>query len=350
MDYQNRENLINRIISDLDIFYHNNTKYYLCTPSKEIRALSYHIYDEFYNDNLFAEWLSEEEAAMKIRILNGNKDLKEVIKNLNESIDNYKLNLFREFFVDKKRQKLKKDLVLIKNKLGHFLNIQHSLDYLTLNGYATMIKTQFLAAMSICTLEKKPIFHPDDFLTIDYSLVDKVIRHWNENRITHEEFRELARTEPWRSYSSARKEDAFGVAPIDLNDEQRTLLLYTKMYEGVYNHPECPSDELIEDDDALDGWMIDNKKRVEREKNQRAIDKKLGDKHKDATEVFLPAESKEQIKKIEELNDTQAKMTKMQRNALLKQKGKVKEADMPDVKQELQMKSQQMVTQAAKRK
>jgi hypothetical protein len=294
--------------------------------------------------------LTPAEAKARVFLLNKNRDIDSIIKEATDNLDKWKLGLYRDFFMEKKRKQIKKEISSIRNKLDNFLTLKHCFDYLTLDGYANMVKTQFITAMSICDINKKPCFMPSDFFDINYSLIDKALRHINEHRLSHETLRELARTEPWRSIFAARKEDVFGISPADMSEDQRIILLYSRMYESISNHPETPPDEIIEDDDALDGWMIENRKNAEREKHKRDVESKLGGKHKDATEVYLPASSKEEVKRIEDLNDVQAKMTKVQREAVLKKQGKVKEANLPDVKQELQMQQQQAILGAAKRR
>lgn len=353
MNFQQREFLINRIVSNIDFFYHNSQQYFLRHPSKEVRALSSYVYEEVKADAVYNEWLSEQEATLILHrvymmdkevMKSGVKDISHIIKNLNKTIDDAKLNLFREFLHIKKRARYKTELKLIKDKLVHWTNVLHSFDYLTSDGYASMVKVQFLSAMSLCDEAGKPLFHPSEFKDIDFDLINKAIKHLNENRLDTEDYRDLVRNEPWRSYWSARKEDVFGLSAIDLSDDQRALLLYSKMYDSIYNHPECPQDDVVNDDDALDGWLIDNRKKAEREKKVKETDAMLGEKGKNASEILIPAQSMEHAKSIEDMNDMQGKLVKMERKAIIEKRGVVKEAELPDVKLSNQIKQVQAST------
>ena len=53
--------------------------------------------------------------------------------------------------------------------------------------------------------------------------------------------------------------------------------------------------------------------------------------------MFIVAQTKEDAKKIDSLNDDQAKTTRKQRLKYLNEKGHVDESQMPDTKMQLQM-------------
>lgn len=79
------------------------------------------------------------------------------------------------------------------------------------------------------------------------------------------------------------------------------------MYDRVYEHTECPDEEVIEDDDALDGWMLWQKKKSLQEKKIKGVDELLGSKGKNSSEVFLLANNNnEEIQEISELNDSES--------------------------------------------
>jgi len=127
----------------------------------------------------------------------------------------------------------------------------------------------------------------------------------------------------------------FGIAAVDMTDEQRNLVSWSGLYENIQQHPNCPSDEVLEDDDLLDGWMIEQRKERERSHNQKQADGITNEKIRNADEVFLMADTDDDARKIDELNDERAKHIKRQRFKVLKEKGTVNELDMPDTRQEL---------------
>ena len=95
-----------------------------------------------------------------------------------------------------------------------------------------------------------------------------------------------------------------------------SLIGWSKLYDSVNEAHESPRNEVIKDDDALDGWLA--KQRKEREKQQGQ--QNLGEKHSSADEVFVMARSKEEIEEISSLNDPHSKGVKRERMARLKNK------------------------------
>ena len=110
------------------------------------------------------------------------------------------------------------------------------------------------------------------------------------------------------------------------------------MYDNVYENPERPSDEVIEDDDMLDGWFAKLRRDAEQERKQREVDAILNKKGvgKDGKgEMFVVSNSAEEANKIRGLNNINQRMKMRQREAAVQQKGSVEEQNLPDVKLEL---------------
>ena len=110
------------------------------------------------------------------------------------------------------------------------------------------------------------------------------------------------------------------------------------MYDNVYENPERPSDEVIEDDDMLDGWFAKLRKDAEKERKQREVDSILNKKgvgKNGKGETFVVSGSVEEANKIRGLNGVNERMKMRQREVAVKQKGSVEEQNLPDVKLEL---------------
>ena len=92
----------------------------------------------------------------------------------------------------------------------------------------------------------------------------------------------------------------------------------------------------------LDGWfVVQKRKRDEEKKKSGTAD--VG--HGGAQEVYLMADGKEEIEKIQDMNTLQGKMVAKQRHRVVEEKGKVKHEELPDVKRDIQMQSTQMQAQ-----
>jgi hypothetical protein len=91
--------------------------------------------------------------------------------------------------------------------------------------------------------EGKKVFEKNFYEEQNYSLLEKAIVGFTECKVSEKKLREIARTNPWRSYWGASKEDVFGLAAADMTGNQRTLLMYSRMYDNANEHPDSPDDE-----------------------------------------------------------------------------------------------------------
>jgi hypothetical protein len=207
----------------------------------------------------------------------------------------------------------------------------------TVEGAAALARTRYLTAVSLFRDNGNPLFS-DDPHSHDSLLLDRLLTELNRIQISEEVMRELARTEPWRNFWACRQEGLFGVPVSDYSQEQLRLVGYSLFFDSIYEHAKCPSQEIIADDDVLDGWLILQRREREKEQIKLMGDEKVGnDKIRNSQEVYLMADSVADAKKIDLMNDKMSSMTKKQRFAFLKQKGIVNELEMPDTKQRLRI-------------
>jgi len=146
--------------------------------------------------------------------------------------------------------------------------------------------------------------------------------------------RNIVKSDTWSSYNV--KDNIFGPS-VQLNDDQRNLLALQRMYNNVRQHPECPSDEIIDDDDALDGWFLLQKDKKKKEKIKNSLLKKVGGKIKDHSSVFIVTQNEEERKAIWEMNDVEGKRTlKAIDKTMEERKGeKIAWQDIPIIRQQL---------------
>ena len=113
---------------------------------------------------------------------------------------------------------------------------------------------------------------------------------------------------------------------------------WSLLYESLHEHPSPPGDELVCDDDAFDGWLIIQKRERERQRRESTAEAALsGIKLPDSGEIFLVAETNEDLQNIEALNGPQAQAIKRERLAYIANKGEVEEQHMPDSRREIHM-------------
>jgi hypothetical protein len=202
-----------------------------------------------------------------------------------------------------------------------------------------MARQRFLIGCSLKYEDGKNYWENSDNWDNPDGLIDKIMELSTQNRIIESEYREIARTDPWtRTWSTCKNpKDIFGVNIIDLNDEQKTLLAWSILYDNVMEHPERPSEDVIEDDDAFDGWLIDKDKERKKRVTEKRVEDMIPENMKNATEIFIPVNTAEDARKIEDLNDENAKSIKRRREKAIASKGEVHEANLPDVNSDLRM-------------
>lgn len=118
-------------------------------------------------------------------------------------------------------------------------------------------------------------------------------------KIEDEDIRELALDDEWRSIWDVRKEvPIFSVKAYELTQEQRSLIKWSNFYDSIIQCPDCPSEEMLKDKYAVDGWLISRKK-------EKEYDGKSG-----SSEVFIHATSPDDLSRINDLNSKQSRQVK----------------------------------------
>ncbi len=192
----------------------------------------------------------------------------------------------------------------------------------------------------------KPVFTNDTFWEEPSDILDRVVQAQVNLRLDNTVLREIARSDPWRTIWVCRKGEGvvFGVPPVDYTEEQRSLVGWSGLYDNIYEHSDCPPDAIIEDDDMLDGWLIDQRQQREKRQNKQAAEEIIGnEKIRGSQEIFFPAQTIEDAARVNELNDENGKRVLRQRFGHLKQKGVIAEEEMPNTKQSIRAQQAKMM-------
>lgn len=323
-----REYFVSRIRSGIYIVNFNGFKLKILQPTIEQEFEFNDIYMQAYqkaaNDDIKTEdemiewmmghglWSTEEDD----KIEQIKKDADKLKKEIYNAKTNYHL-----------RETLRVYLRTAESAIGKLREKRGAYFANTCEGIATSEKLYaFLMANTYLNgqphdFKNGPSF---DYLSTSYYtqiLSEKMIRY-------------LARTEPWRSFwllNGSNTIDLFIKNGRELSIDQRNILVWSKMYDNVYESMEVPPDFVIEDDDMLDGWFIVQREKAEQRKVENEIDQ-ISAKHSNADEVFLMANSTEDINRIHSMNSTHAKIVKKQRENLISQKGEVAQHEFLDEK------------------
>lgn len=326
---------LSRILSGFYLFYFNNKEYKLLYPDINIKYKAELLSQQEFDKVKYNSWITDEEILAylienNLWTPNGDKELKDIEK----AIDDLKVDLYKNFWNDIKKESIKRQLVHLKTMLNKMINIRHSFDHMTSKGYATILKSQYIFIHSLYYYKNdKRVFRS---LNADFQKLNSLFDYVNNSIIDISYFKKIARSDIWRNYWSANKDYLFDKPVVNWTDEQKTLVVLTKMYDNAHEHPECPTDDVFEDDDAFDGWMIVQKRENEEAKNKNKTEKMLKGKNLDkANEVFLVAGSNREANNIYGLNDSVGKNIIKERKVAINAGKPLKEADLPDVRRNL---------------
>lgn len=182
----------------------------------------------------------------------------------------------------------------------------------------------------------------EDFLT-------ELLSAWQSEQLQEAQFRSLARSDAWRSVWQCRTgaTSLFGLAACDYTDEQQQLVAVSQLFDNVREHPECPPDDVLADDDMLDGWLILERRKHKKSQDELDVEAGITSKEiRNSQEIYRVVNTKEQASRVRNLNSPQSQNIIDKRDKVIKAKGRVNEVELPDVKQRLQMERNRMASQS----
>lgn len=336
MDLEKREYIISRIIWGFLPFKYCGFNYLIGQPDSEDIFYAEQSYWDTLEDCKFDGIMSEAQLRNwmieeKLWSIEEEKSL----ETINKDIEELKVQLFQCITKSNEKMKIREYLKIAKTEHARLTAKKHSHDYISKEGMAKSNRSNYLISKSIYDSKKRKI----DDATID--LVSCAIKVYHDNLIDDVSFRELARTEPWRSIWSSDN-NVFGIPSSQLSAERRNLIMWSKMYDNIYEHPECPHSSIVEDDDCIDGWMILQKRKREKDQQKQDAESLItNEKIKNAGEIFIFADTREDAAKIDSLNNPASRMIKQQRERYILQKGVTDLMDLPDVRNDLNSQAHQ---------
>lgn len=333
---------LSRILSGFYIFIHNNTKYKLVYPNIAIKYEAELYAQEEYEKNKFNDWIVDDsivDSLVSMGVWNYNGD--DNLKNIEKQIEDLKVDLYKNFLNPPKAKTLRKTLSNVKNTYNRLYSLRHSLDQYTVEGYSQFLKNHYIIVHSLFYANNSRVFPSMD--DCDSQLLNNIATTIAENTIDISVFKSIARSDVWRNYWSANQNNLFDKATVNWTDEQKTLVVLTKMYDSAHEHPECPPDTVFEDDDMFDGWMIQQRRENEKSRNKNRTEKMLEGKNLGkAGEIFVAVNSQEEAQQIYDLNDMSSRQIIRERQLVVNNSsGQINESELPDVQRNLTIQSNQ---------
>jgi hypothetical protein len=345
MDDAESELLLHRILNGHLIFYYKQDKYELRSVTNNIRYEADLLFQKIIADEKYSEWIREEKVdSFLINLGLWNSDTPKLIILLEKKIENLKVELFENFMNTSGQKRIRNNLTQARNQLERIKTAKTEFSAHTLEGYASSIKHEYIVCYSLYKNNKKVFdFESKDHNSMSLSYFNDLIAEINKYIISIENFKKLARSYLWKSYWNINKNNTiFPGAISEWTDDQRSLVSFSQMYDSIHEHPECPDDKIIEDDDMLDGWMISQKRKIMQEKKQTTIDS-LNPNLKKASEVFLFGQKPEEIEEILSLNDKIAMNRMKEKIQYINAHGSAEDGALPDNRRQITADATQML-------
>tara|TARA_R110002050_G_scaffold116160_1_gene232482 strand:+ start:11270 stop:12310 length:1041 start_codon:yes stop_codon:yes gene_type:complete len=336
--------IVEKILSGVVFFRTQEAIYKITSPTRETRGLADFLANEASQDLNFSQLITKEELKETLNskgIWTYEDDRK--LKASEDTIEEIQISVYKNFFNSKAKNSLKRRLDGLRKAISQAHERKGSLDSVTLESYFDFIKERFIIGMSLYDINNTKIYDADTFFQQDALMLDKAYDAWISQYAIIPHLREVARTNPWKSYwDSCQNTSVFGVGTLDLNLFQRNVILFSKMYENARQSPESPPDEVFEDDDAFDGWMAVQRKEADKNRAKNNADKISGQK---GDEIFMVT-SKEDKDKVFNLNDHNERMSIKNKLSEVRSAGgeEIRESQLSDVKMRLQKELAEMVT------
>lgn len=339
MKQHEREYFISRIRSGIYHIRDNDLLLKIVTPTIYEEFELNEIYHQAYEQSVIDGFMNENEMLLWMRDKNiwTDEDDKK-IEGLQKDIERLKVEIFNARNNEVLREKIRLYLRAGEKQLFKQLDKKNSYQANTCEGIASIEKLQ--AFLKKCTYHNNELF---DFqnLTLEY-----ILYLFNQLILSESQIRDLSRNEPWRSLWILNQSDKFKLfANYDreLSNDQKHILIWSQMYDNVQESLDCPTDDVIDDDDMLDGWFIIQKRKREKERSEAEFkDGTNNSKIQNAGEVYMMANSNNDAQRINNMNDVGSKIVKQQRFSVMHQKGEASQLDFQDERLKLAQQSNQM--------
>ena len=256
------------------------------------------------------------------------KEIEDRIKSLKESI--------KEAHGELKKSIINKSVEAHKKSLDELRMKRYDLFSNTAERHAEGVKTRAIVYSSTYTQCDERLWSSwAEFESeFDNPFVQNIIMALNRIRIIqNKDIRKAARSGYWRIQWNAAKSvgDLFGKPIVELNIEQNALVYWSQIYDYIYEHPDRPDDEVVNNDEALDAWFEnqDRKKKVGKvTSGESASGVRLGNNIRRHGEIFIVANpainpNAPRTQDIEDLNDSLTRKFKNKEAERLKKDGKL---------------------------
>ncbi|HEY9703710.1 MAG TPA: hypothetical protein V6C58_14780 [Allocoleopsis sp.] len=256
---------------------------YIREPTRKIKEKGARIYYETIKD--CTDVLTDRDIFLfLVYTKQWSFDEEKKLERLPKEIENLKVDYFKNFNNPSIRRSVKIELDYKKHLYKDYYSRRNKHKNLTAEGIAS-------GAMWFEMI--RLMYNGSDILG--------AINYYHSNVIREEDLRDIAQSDIWLSYFTAGK-NLFGKRIIDLTEDQRRLIMWSNIYRNTRSDSECPNDNVFEDHDAFDGYLLLEQRK---KKNEKKIEQ-LAVNHKNAQNIYVMVNNDDDFHEINSLNTPEA--------------------------------------------
>tara|TARA_Y100001937_G_C7120042_1_gene332118 strand:+ start:947 stop:2023 length:1077 start_codon:yes stop_codon:yes gene_type:complete len=305
MNQIEKEVCVARLLSG--VVYAKNPKdgkeYLIKQPSSLDMYLAQMHYNDVYNTVTKSGVMTEEQFVdilLNEKLWTHEEEYR--LDELPDRIEDAKVNLFESYANYKSRENIRARLKALRKEQSTLIKKKSIYKQESAESFADASRLKFEVFSGITDMDGKRLFKGKDYLKQDDFFCNFLVATYLGSMLLEEQVREISRTEPWRSFWGVGKSEngVFDKPSSELTSMQRAVISWARIYDSIGESPEAPPEEVVEDNDMLDGWLIlQHRRRKSASKSQAANSstKAKGD------EVYLFADSQDDARRIYELND-----------------------------------------------
>ena len=229
------------------------------------------------------------------------------IKQLEKDMEQYKVDIYSFYFKSNSRERARQDLRLQELEYYQLLQKKHAYDHVDAEGVASYSKLNWVIEKTT----KLKDGNPYDF---SHFTSHEILQKKDQIQLSEKKIRGLAKEPPWTNIWNMSKKTGilFREETFTLTTEQQVLIAWSSIYDNIKESHEAPPDDVIDDDDACDGYLIEQRRKRDKQRGQKAADE-LTNVHPGAQEVFIPAETPEDAARVHALNGVGNEMVRRSR-------------------------------------
>ena len=323
-----QETLIYRILSGKTLLTVNGIKLEIITPTLALMYESCQLYEQYFNTSrIFTKEELKEHLISKGIVKREELDF---LTKCDKLIEQFQKDLYANFENKSTVNSLRS---YIKKTRQEELNIYGKLakyETYTKEGLANYAKSLFLI--------RNTVYHSAKPYKFKRVKPERILNELNMVNIGPRQIRDLSKNNQWLNMWYALKDYNLFPEGVGISIEKQLLLTWSKIYDNIRDSPDCPTGEIIEDNDAIDGWLLIQKENKKVEKRDEHYKSKLGN----AQEVFILTKDKEEIDRVNNMNSSYSKQLRDSRLNQIYQHGTIAHGRLADVKQDLMMQQVQM--------